>query len=105
MATDEFEPYVLCRTESTRLSCALWTLPDGKQSLALFLTQDAALTYRNGLGFGAEWNVVHPSQRELLEILRASYQSGIRHAVLDPDPQSASRLFDLEHVLREMGAL
>lgn len=104
MADDEFEPFVLFRVQGEQFECALWKLPDGAQAIALFMNEPAAMAYRNGLKYGDDWQVSQPSPRELVQVFKASVRGGIKHAVLDPDPQSANRLFDLEHVLRAMGA-
>ncbi len=102
---DEFHPYVLCRFGQSTLECALWIMPDSKKSLALFLTAEQAEAYRQSLTLGEDWRVVQPSERELIQVLKASFGSGIRQAVLDPNIESADRLFDLQHVLQEMGVL
>jgi hypothetical protein len=104
-AADQFDPYVVCRVVGARVDCALWILPDGRQSLALFLTELRAAQYRDALKLGDDWRVVRPTQSELVKLLSASYGSGVRQAVLDPDVESAGRLFDLRQVLHEMGAL
>lgn len=102
---DRFDPYVVCRVVGTRVDCALWILPDGRKSLALFMTDERATQYRDSLKLGDEWRVIRPSQAELMKLLLASYQGGVRQAVLDPDVESASHLFDLREVLVDMGAL
>lgn len=105
MASDEFEPYVVCRVEGTRVDCALWIMPDGRKSLALFFTADKASQYQQGLKLGTDWRVVRPSQFELVKMFKASLAGGVRQAVLDPDTESANRIFDLREVLSGMGEL
>jgi hypothetical protein len=102
---DEFEPYLLYRIDRTQFECALWTMPEGTTAVALFQTGDRALAYRGMLGLGDDWKVFRPGKPDLMQILKTAYQSGIAQAVLDPDMQSAQYVFDLRHVLQELGEL
>jgi hypothetical protein len=102
---DQFEPYVLCRVAGHRLECALWTMPDGKPALALFLTSATALAYRDAMRLDEQWKVVRPARRDLVQILKSSHASGVANAVLDPDLESARYVFVLKHVLQQLGEL
>jgi hypothetical protein len=44
--SDEIQPYVVYRIEGEQMECALWQFKDGQKALALFLSGDAATTYR-----------------------------------------------------------
>lgn len=102
---DEFEPYVLCRVEGGQLECALWSMPEGKSALALFRSDENAMTYRHALNLPDLWKVYRPSKVDLVQILKAGHESGVKHAVLDPDLESAKYVFVLKDVLVELGAL
>lgn len=102
-ADDQFDPYVVCRVVGARVDCTLWILPDGRKSLALFMTAEQATAYRDSLKLGNEWRVVQPTPAELRKVLKASYEGGVEQAVLDPSVDSANRLFELKQVLQAMG--
>ena len=102
---DEFEPYVLYRVEGAQFECALWRMPNGQSALALFLTSDSAVSYREALRLGNDWKVFRPGKVDLVQILKTGYHNGIASAVLDPDLEAAKYVFALEHVLNELGAL
>lgn len=97
--TQDIEPYLVYRIERDQMVCALWTLADGRESLALFLSGDSATDYRNANNMSDEWRICRPSKNDLLEILKECYDSGIGYAVLDPDLKSAKRIFDIEEIL------
>lgn len=103
--SDEFEPFLLYRVDGANFECALWTMPDARRAVALFMTSDSALVYREALGLSDEWKVYRPVKADLGRILKGAYQSGITQAVLDPNLESAHYVFDVQRVLREMGVL
>ncbi len=102
--SDEIEPYVIYRIDGEQMVCALWRIEDGREAIALFLSGDAATSYMESARLGAQWKIFRPAKRVLLRLLNGSYQSGIGHAVLDPGPESASRVFSIPEILRGAGA-
>lgn len=99
---DEIDPYLVAQVADGTLRCGLWALEDGQRALALFLTPDSAERYRQAAGLDETWEIRRPSREEIVRLLRHTLEAGIPYAVLDPDGQSAKRLFDLEQVLRSL---
>ncbi len=81
------------------MRCAIWQLDEGPSALALFHTADSAVAYRQAAAIGAEWSVFQPVRNDLVAILKACHEGGILYAVLDPDGQSAKRIFPIADVL------
>jgi hypothetical protein len=102
--SDEIEPYVVYRIGGEQLVCALWRIEDGRQAIALFLSGDAATSYIESARLGEGWKIFRPAKKVLLQILNGGYQSGIDHAVLDPGPETASRVFNIREMLHGAGA-
>lgn len=101
---DEILPYLVYRIAGDQMECALWTLDEGHKSLALFLSEQSATTYVDATSLGPEWKIYQPIRGDLLRILKHSCDSGILFAVLDPDRQTAKRLFDLRQILNNTPA-
>lgn len=95
----DIEPYIVYRIEGEQMVCAVWTLTDGREALALFLSGDSATDYQSSIDTGEEWRIFGPTRNDLLEILKECYQSGIGHAVLDPNLRSAKRIFNIGEIL------
>ena len=100
---EDIEPYLVYRIEGDQMLCAVWTLKEGPKALALFLSGDSATAYRERANLREEWNVFRPAKNDLLEILKACCQAGIRYAVLDPDLLTAKRIFDIQEILMTFG--
>jgi hypothetical protein len=101
--SDEIQPYVVYRIDGDQMECALWQLKDGPKALALFLSGDAATSYRESANLGAEWKIFCPAKDALLQMLKSSYEAGIGCAVLDPDREKAKRIFNIREILSGVG--
>jgi hypothetical protein len=103
--TDEIQPYVVYRIDGGQMECALWQFQDGQKALALFLSGDAATSYREYANLGAEWKLFCPAKEALLQLLKGCFQVGIGYAVLDPDLEKAKRVFDIRAILSAVGEI
>ncbi len=103
--SDEIKPFVVYRIDGKQLECALWQFQDGQKALALFLSGDAATSYRASANLGDEWKVFAPAREALLEMLKGCHETGIGYAVLDPDQEKAKRIFSIPQVLKTVGRL
>jgi hypothetical protein len=101
--SDEIQPYVVYRIGGGQMECALWRFVDGRQALALFLSGDAATSYRECADLGPGWKIFCPPKEALLRLLKGCVQAGIDHAVLDPDLETAKRVFDIRAILDAVG--
>ena len=101
--SDEIHPYVVYRIDGGQMECALWRLEDGRKALALFLSGDAAMSYRECAKLGPGWAICRPAKEALLQLLKGCFQSEIGHAVLDPDHEKAKRIFDIHEILVAVG--
>jgi len=97
--SDEIQPYVVYRIEGDQMECALWQFKDGQKALALFLSGDAATTYRASANLGDEWKIFCPAKDALLQLLKSCFEAGIGYAVLDPDLDKAKRIFNIREIL------
>ena len=97
---DEIQPYVVYRIDGEQMECALWQFKDGQKALALFLSGDAATTYKASANLGAEWKIFCPAREALLQLLKGCHEAGIGYAVLDPDLEKAKRIFSIREILR-----
>ena len=97
---EEIQPYVVYRIAGAQMECALWQFKDGQKALALFLSGDAATSYRNSANLGQEWKIFCPAKEVLLELLKGCHEANIGYAVLDPDLEKAKRIFDIQAILR-----
>jgi len=97
--SDEIQPFVVYRIDGDQMECALWQLKDGQKALALFLSGDAATSYRASANLGAEWKIFCPAKEALLQLLKACHEAGIGYAVLDPDLEKAKRIFNIHEIL------
>jgi len=97
--SDEIQPFVVYRIDGEQMECALWRFKDGQKALALFLSGDAATSFRDSANLGAEWKIFCPAKEALLAIFKSCFESGIGHAVLDPDLEKAKRIFDIKAIL------
>ena len=100
---DEIQPYVVYRIEGEQMECALWQFKDGQKALALFLSGDAATTYRASANLGDEWKIFCPGKEALLQILKACHEGNVDYAVLDPDLEKAKRIFNIRDILNAVG--
>lgn len=98
-ATDEIQPYVVYRIDDEQMECALWQFKDGQKALALFLSGDAATSYRTCANLGTEWKIFCPAKEVLLQLLKGCWEVGIAYAVLDPDLAKAKRIFSIQEIL------
>ena len=103
--SDEIQPYVVYRIDGDQMECALWQCKDGQKALALFLSGDAATSFREAAHLGAEWKIFCPAREALLQILKGCHEAGIGHAVLDPDLEKAKRIFNIQEILSATGEL
>jgi hypothetical protein len=99
--SEEIKPYVVYRIDGDQMECALWQLQDGQKALALFLSGDAATSYREFTHLGPEWKLFSPAKEALHEMLKSCFQAGIAYAVLDPDLEKAKRIFSIKEILRD----
>ena len=102
--SDEIKPFVVYRIDGKQMECALWQFKDGQKALALFLSGDAATSYRASANLGDEWKVFSPAREALLEMLKGCHEAGIGYAVLDPDQEKAKRIFSIPQVLKSVGS-
>jgi hypothetical protein len=103
--SDEIQPYVVYRIDGEQMECALWQFKDGQKALALFLSGDAATSYRESANLGAEWKIFCPAKGALLQMLKGCHDAGIGFAVLDPDLEKAKRIFNIHEILIAAGEL
>jgi hypothetical protein len=96
---EEINPYLVYRLSGEQMECAIWTLNEGQQALALFLSQESAEAYVSATGLGEAWKFFCPARIDLLQIIKQSTTTGIFVAVLDPDDKQAKRLFDLRQIV------
>jgi hypothetical protein len=101
--SDEIQPYIVYRIDGDQIECALWQFKDGQKALALFLSGDAATSYRSLAHLGAEWKIFCPAKNALLQLLKSCYDTGIGYAVLDPDLEKAKRIFIIRDILSAVG--
>lgn len=99
MAADEVDPCVVYRLTGSHLEYALWTLPDGRRALAMFLLADTARSYVESAKLGEGWRIVRPRKADLMEILRQCLEAGISSAVMDMKPERDELIFDIAQVL------
>ncbi len=81
----------------------MWQLKEGPKALALFLSGDAAKSYKNACHLGPEWLTFQPARDVLLQLMKGCDQAGIGYAVLDPDLEKARRIFDIKEILTGVG--
>jgi len=98
--SDEIEPYIVYRIDGDQMECALWQFKDGQKALALFLSGDAATSFKESANLGEEWKIFRPAKETLLQMLKGCQEAGIGYAVLDPDLEKAKRIFNIEEILR-----
>jgi len=96
--SEEISPYLVYRLSGEQMECAIWTLNEGQQALALFLSQESAEAYVSATGLDETWKVYCPARIDLMQIIKQSTATGIFVAVLDPDDKQAKRLFDLRQI-------
>ena len=102
---DEIEPFVVYRIEGDQMECALWQFKDGQKALALFLSGDAATSFKESASLGAAWKIFCPARKALVQMLKGCHESGIGYAVLDPDLEKAKRIFIIHEILKSAGEL
>jgi hypothetical protein len=98
--SDEIQPYIVYRIEADQMECALWQFKDGQKALALFLSGDAATSFKEIASLGEEWKIFHPAKEALLQMLKGCHEAGIGYAVLDPDLEKAKRIFNIQEILK-----
>lgn len=101
--SDEIQPYVVYRIDGDQMEFALWQFKDGQKALALFLSGDAAMSYKTTAGLGEKWKMFCPAKDALLQMLKGCHESGIGYAVLDPDLEKAKRIFNIPEILNAVG--
>ena len=101
--SDEINPYVVYRIVGDQVECALWQFQDGQKARALFLSGDAATSYRAAANLGDDWKIFCPAKEALLELFKSCPQSEIGYAVLDPDLEKAKRIFSIQEILAAVG--
>jgi hypothetical protein len=99
--SDEIQPYVIYRIDGDQMECALWQFKDGQKALALFLSGDAATSYKAAASLGDEWKIFCPAKDTLLPMLKECHDAGISYAVLDPDLEKAKRIFNIHEILHK----
>lgn len=97
--SEEINPYLVYRICDDQLECAVWTLDQGHQALALFLSPESGDAYVNATDLGETWKIYRPAKIDLMAIIKQTIASGIFLAVLDPDQKEAKRLFDLREMV------
>ena len=96
MMEHEIEPWLVLVDDQV----AFWQLSEPPAAaLALFSGEVQANAYMRGLN-SANCQVRQPSRRELLALMISCYQQQVLYAVLDPNAQSARRIFQLRDVLK-----
>src|SRR5476649_379544 len=103
--SDQIQPYVVYRIDAEQMECALWQFKDGQEALALFLSGDAATSFKESASLGAEWKIFCPAKEALLRMLKGCHAAGIGYAVLDPDLEKAKRIFHIHKILQSAGEL
>lgn len=103
--SDEIRPFVVYRIDGDQMECALWLFKDGQKALALFLSGDAATTYKTSANLDAEWKIFSPAREALLQLLKGCHEGGVGYAVLDPDLEKAKRIFNIQQILNATGEL
>lgn len=101
--SDEINPYVVYRIVGDQMECALWQFKDGQKAFALFLSGDAATSYRATANLGDDWKIFCPAKEALLELFKQCDQIGVGHAVLDPDLEKYKRIFSIREILAAVG--
>lgn len=103
--SDEIQPYIVYRIGGDQMECALWQFKDGQKALALFLSGDAATSFKESANLGAEWKIFCPAKEALLQMLKGCHDAAIGYAVLDPDLEKAKRIFIIHEILNAAGEL
>lgn len=96
----ELEPWVVVLSSAQEQSVCTWEIQKlESEALALFSTEARASEYGAGLELQSMMGVRQLAGPDLIRLFIRSYEAGLRHAVLDPSDQTASKLFDLKTVL------
>ena len=95
---EEIRPFVVYRKLGEQVECAVWRLADGQPALALFVSDQTATNYLTIAQLDAQWQVYQPEKPALLELIKVCRAGGIDYAVLDPDGEQATRIFDLQEI-------
>ena len=96
----EVQPWLIVQGEGEAASVAQWRLETADQpALALFTEEGLAANYAESFCTGPA-RLVQPSSTELTRVLLDCYQQGATHAALNPNGQTAQRLFVLRDVLQ-----
>ena len=103
--SDEIQPYIVYRIDGEQMECALWQFKDGQKALALFLSGDAATSFKESATLREEWKIFRPAKETLLQMLKGCHEAGIGYAVLDLDPEKAKRIFNIHEILNAAGEL
>jgi len=99
--SDDIQPYIVYRIVGGHMECALWQFKEGQKALALFLSGDTAMSYRQATHPGDQWKIFRPEREALLQMLKACHENGIGYAVLDPDLEKAKRVFHIPEILKQ----
>lgn len=96
MMEHEIQPWLVLVDDQV----AFWQLSEPPAAaLALFSDEVQASAYVRGLNT-ANCQVRQPTRRELLALMISCYQQQVLYAVLDPNAQTARRIFQLRDVLK-----
>jgi hypothetical protein len=100
MNDSELEPWVVVLGDAEDHALAMWRVSETQQpALALFSSQVHAQRYA-AANASPPWSAEQPARATLIGIMIACYRQGIELAVLDPDRETARRIFQLRDVLR-----
>jgi hypothetical protein len=76
--SDEIQPFLVYRIDADQMECALWQFKDGQKALALFLSGDAATSFKESASLGAEWKIFCPAKEALLQLLKGCHEASMR---------------------------
>lgn len=95
----ELEPWIVADDSAGTL--CMWRIEKLEaDAIALFSSPDRAREYTDSLPNPSSHKIRQLPQVELLKLLLQSYQSEIRHAVLDPNSETARQLFQIKDLLQ-----
>ena len=104
MNDSELEPWIVILGDAAEHSLAMWRLSGAEQpALALFSSAAHAQRYAQA-NANPPWSVQQPARAALVGIMIECYRQQIELAVLDPDQETARRVFKLRDVLRAVRA-
>lgn len=100
MNENELQPWIVVQGDADTRTLAMWRLSElGQPALALFSDAPHAEHYATA-HISDHWEVSQPARAVLLRIMIECFQQQIELAVLDPDQDTARRIFKLRDVLK-----